>query len=96
MTFKMKGWSGYKNSPIKHTLPGNEVHVHDSSFDVSTPEDEFTKEDKRIYVTNKDKKVKEAKVIEEKKPKKKKKKRGGLKKWLKRNIRLRGGVKPRH
>jgi hypothetical protein len=64
----MKGWSGYQNSPMKHVLPGNETHVHDSSFDVDTSEDEFSKEDKRIYVTNKDKKekkVKEEEVIPE-------------------------------
>ena len=66
-----------KKSPAKHPLPGNEEHVHDSSFDVDTSEDEFTKEDKKTYVTNKEKKVKKVKVKKEEVSKGKKKKKKG-------------------
>ena len=97
MTFKMKGWSGYQNSPTKHTLQGNESHVHNNSFDVDTSEDKFTKDDKRTYVTKKvekTKKLKTEKVKTEKPKKKKKKKKGNLKKWLRKNISIRGGTRP--
>ena len=44
--------------------------MHNSSFDVNTKEDDFTKDDKRIYVKNKKEKVKKVKKVKEKKPKK--------------------------
>jgi len=58
-------------TPIKHSLPDGEDHVHDYSFDKDTKEKDFTRRDKRIYVTNK-KERKKKKKKEESIPKKKK------------------------
>ena len=82
-------------TPMKHDLPGGEPHVHgddeDRNFDVDTPESEFTKFDKRTYVDT-DNEVKSKDTV--KKKKKKPRRKGRLKRWLKKNIKIRGGTRP--
>ena len=65
--FKMR--SGNKpefkemGSPAKHTLPGGERHAHDDgkggrSFDIDTPEKDWTDADRATYAPGKKKKIK--------------------------------------
>jgi hypothetical protein len=72
-----------KHSPMKHDLPGGEAHVHKGSFDVDTPESEFTKIDKTTYTKEDKKSIRKTKRADKKHAKAERKEDKRVEKYLK-------------